>query len=56
VRQDYPDLDPRDWHKFITIRQEKGEVRTGELPKGFWGSLSDNYEKHNEDYKGFLKK
>ncbi len=56
VRQDYPDLDPRDWHKFITIQQVSGEVRTGELPIGFWGSLSDNYEKHNENYKGFLKK
>jgi succinate dehydrogenase/fumarate reductase flavoprotein subunit len=50
VRQDYPDLDPPDWHKFITIRQKEGSIQTGELPIGFWGPLSDNYEKHNKEY------
>jgi succinate dehydrogenase/fumarate reductase flavoprotein subunit len=50
VRQDYPDLDPPDWHKFITIRQENGAVQVGELPIGFWGPLNENYERHNKDY------
>jgi succinate dehydrogenase/fumarate reductase flavoprotein subunit len=56
VRQDYPDVDPPEWHKFITVEQKNGQVRIGELPIGFWGPLSDNYEKQNNDYKGFLKK
>lgn len=52
VRQDYPDLDPPDWHKFMTVRQEQGEIRVGERPIGFWGPLNENYENHNRDYKG----
>ncbi|MBW1997575.1 MAG: FAD-binding protein [Deltaproteobacteria bacterium] len=54
VRQDYPSLDPPDWHKFITLRQEDGVVKVGERPIGFWGDLSEEYEKHNKDYRGFL--
>jgi len=45
-RQDFPDMDPPAWHKFVTVRQENGTVRSGELPIGFWGALSENYEKH----------
>jgi succinate dehydrogenase/fumarate reductase flavoprotein subunit len=45
-RQDYPEMDPPAWHKFVTVRQENGLVRSGELPIGFWGVLSENYEKH----------
>ncbi len=46
VRSDYPDLDPPDWHKWITIRLQDDEVRTRELPIDFWGNLEENYEKH----------
>ncbi|HVN25335.1 MAG TPA: FAD-binding protein [Syntrophorhabdales bacterium] len=55
IRQDYPDIDPPEWHKFITVEKRNGKVVTGELPMGFWGPLSDNYVKHNPAYKGFLK-
>ncbi len=55
VRQDYPEVDPPEWHKFITVEQKGGGALIGELPIGFWGPLNDNYEKHNKDYKGFLK-
>ncbi len=47
-RQDYPEMDPPEWHKFVTVRQEEGAVRTGELPIGFWGVLSEEYERHNK--------
>ena len=46
VRSDYPDLDPPDWHKWITIRLQDDEVQTRELPIDFWGDLEENYEKH----------
>jgi succinate dehydrogenase/fumarate reductase flavoprotein subunit len=55
VRQDYPDVDPPEWHKFITVEQKDSQVRVGELPIGIGGPLNDNYEKHNSKYKGFLK-
>jgi succinate dehydrogenase/fumarate reductase flavoprotein subunit len=56
MRQDYPSVDPADWHQFITLRQEEGSIRVGRLPIGFWGSLHENYEAHNKEYKGYLKK
>ena len=49
-RYDYPDLDPSDWHKFITIKQEADRVEIGERPIDFYGSLKGNYESKNEDY------
>ncbi|MFC2069832.1 FAD-dependent oxidoreductase [Chloroflexota bacterium] len=51
-RIDYPELDPPEWNKFITLKQENGRVKTGELPLDYWGDLKENYEAHNEDYKG----
>ena len=31
-RIDYPDVDPPEWNKFVTIKLENGKVKTGELP------------------------
>jgi len=45
-RRDYPQMDPKEWHKFITIKEKDGKVVTGELPIGFWGSLQENYAAH----------
>ena len=55
-RLDYPEVDPPEWRKLITIRQEDGEVKVGELPIDFWGPLRENYEAHNKDYAGLVKK
>jgi succinate dehydrogenase/fumarate reductase flavoprotein subunit len=49
-RIDFPQLDPPDWHKFITVKQENGEVKTGERPLDYCGSLKENYEANNMDY------
>jgi succinate dehydrogenase/fumarate reductase flavoprotein subunit len=49
-RMDYPELDPPEWRKFITVRQENGKVKTGERPLDFCGNLKENYEAHNRDY------
>jgi succinate dehydrogenase/fumarate reductase flavoprotein subunit len=51
-RIDYPQLDPPEWRKFITVKQADGKVHFGELPIGYWGDMKENYEAHNKDYKG----
>ena len=42
-RLDYPEDDPPEWRKWITIKQENGEVKVGELPIDYWGDLKGNY-------------
>jgi len=46
IRSDYPAVDPPDWHKWITTRLENGDVKIGELPIDYWGSLEENYKAH----------
>jgi len=45
-RWDYPEVDPKEWHKFVTIKEKDGEVVIGELPIGFWGDIEKNYATH----------
>ncbi len=54
TRQDYPEIDPPGWHKFLTLKQEHGTIKVGELPIGFWDNLAEKYEAHNPDYKGWM--
>ncbi len=54
-RIDYPTLDPPEWRKFLTIKQENSKVKTGELPLTFWGNMKEQYEAHNKDYTGVYK-
>ncbi len=49
-RIDYPQLDPPEWHKFITVKQENGDVKTGELSLDHGGNLKKNYEAYNREY------
>jgi succinate dehydrogenase/fumarate reductase flavoprotein subunit len=51
-RIDYPELDPPEWHKLVTVKQSDGKVQAGERPIGYWGNLKENYEAHNRDYAG----
>jgi succinate dehydrogenase/fumarate reductase flavoprotein subunit len=51
-RIDYPQFDPPEWKKFITLKLENGKVKTGELPLNYWGDLKQKYQAHNKDYKG----
>jgi succinate dehydrogenase/fumarate reductase flavoprotein subunit len=55
-RQDYPEVDPPEWNKWVTIKQVNGATKIGELPLDFHGNLNDNYEAHNPDYEGLLRK
>jgi succinate dehydrogenase/fumarate reductase flavoprotein subunit len=54
-RIDFPEVDPPEWHKFVTVKQENGKVKTGELPLGYCGSLKESYEAHNKDYTGMSR-
>jgi len=52
-RLDYPETDPPEWHKWITVRMENGDVKTGELPIEFAGNLTESYETRNKNYRGW---
>jgi len=54
-RIDYPQIDPPEWNKLLTVRLENDKVKVGERPHGFWGNMKENYEKHNTDYTGVYK-
>ncbi|MCX6012480.1 MAG: FAD-dependent oxidoreductase [Chloroflexi bacterium] len=43
-RTDYPEIDPPEWNKFITIRLENEQVKVGELPLDYWGDYARNYK------------
>ena len=51
-RIDYPEIDPQEWDKFVTIRLENGEVKVGERPLDYWllppnaPTYVENYERH----------
>jgi succinate dehydrogenase/fumarate reductase flavoprotein subunit len=51
-RLDYPEIDPPEWDKLITIRQEEGSVKTRDLPWDYWRRApyssrhADNYAAH----------
>ena len=49
-RIDYPEVDPPEWNKFVTIRLENGEVKVGELPFNYW-LLLPNAPTYEENYK-----
>ncbi|MBY8986744.1 MAG: FAD-binding protein [Candidatus Lokiarchaeota archaeon] len=50
IRSDYPEMDPPEWHKFITIKLDNKKVKVGEKPIDYYGSLRENYEIHNKEY------
>jgi succinate dehydrogenase/fumarate reductase flavoprotein subunit len=51
-RLDYPDVDPPEWNKFLTIRQENEGIETGEIPFKYWlrppysATYEENYRKY----------
>ena len=46
VRLDYPQVDPPDWHKWMTVKQQDDRVVVDNLPLDYWGDLQSNYTKH----------
>ncbi len=51
-RVDYPTADPREWRKFITLKQQDGRVVTEDLPLNYFltepyaSTFKENYEAH----------
>jgi succinate dehydrogenase/fumarate reductase flavoprotein subunit len=54
-RIDYPQLDPPEWNKFVTVKLVNNKVKAGSLPLNFWGDMKKEYEAHNKDYAGVFK-
>jgi succinate dehydrogenase/fumarate reductase flavoprotein subunit len=52
VRLDYPEMDPPEWNKFVTVRLDKGDVKAGERLLRWWlqppfaSTYEENYWKH----------
>ena len=52
-RVDYPQRDPPEWNKYVTLKLLNGEVKTGELRPDYWllppyaSTYRENYEKHS---------
>ena len=47
TRSDYPEINPPEWQKWLTIKQDQGKVKTGELPLDYHGDLEKNYKAHS---------
>ena len=48
-RTDFPEMDPPEDRRFITIRKEGDKVVTGSLPVDYFGDLETEYERHNRE-------
>ena len=46
IRLDYPQVDPPDWYKWVTVKQQADRVVIDSLPVDYWGDLESNYAKH----------
>jgi len=55
-RVDYPQIDPPEWNKFITMKLENNKPVAGSVPLTYYGDLKANYEAHNRDYSGVYNK
>ncbi len=49
-RLDYPETDPKEWNKLVTIRLNDGNVKVGELPLDYY-LLPPNSSTHEENYR-----
>jgi succinate dehydrogenase/fumarate reductase flavoprotein subunit len=54
-RIDYPQVDPPEWAKHVTVKQVNGKVVAGERPLDYYGDLGAEWQKHNPDYAGVYK-
>ena len=45
-RSDYPEGNPAEWRKWITIKLDQGQVTAGSLALDFHGDIVKNYQSH----------
>ena len=43
---DYPEIDPPEWHRFVTVRLTAEGVDEGSVPIDYYGNLREEYERH----------
>jgi succinate dehydrogenase/fumarate reductase flavoprotein subunit len=46
TRTDYPEVNPPEWQKWVTVKLDEGKVRTGELALDYHGDFEKNYDAH----------
>jgi succinate dehydrogenase/fumarate reductase flavoprotein subunit len=51
ARLDYPEMDPPEWTRFVTVKRSRDGVETGSRNLDYYGSLTGQYEKHNLEYR-----
>jgi hypothetical protein len=47
TRSDYPEMDPPDWRKWVTVRLDGSSVKTGSLALDYHGDYEKNYAEHS---------
>jgi succinate dehydrogenase/fumarate reductase flavoprotein subunit len=55
-RIDFPQIDPPEWNKFVTVKLANNQVKAGSLPINYYGNMKANYEANNRDYTGVYKR
>ena len=51
-RSDYPQEDPPEWNRYLTVKLVNGEIKTGDAPFKYWllppysDKYEDNYRTH----------
>ncbi|MBN2076457.1 MAG: FAD-dependent oxidoreductase [Dehalococcoidales bacterium] len=46
TRTDYPEVDPPEWNRWVTIKLDGGDVKVGELALDYYGDMEKNYQDH----------
>jgi len=46
IRTDYPEVNPPEWNKWVTIKLDGGDVKVGELALDYYGDMEKNYQDH----------
>ena len=47
IRSDCPEVNPPEWQKWVTIKQDEGTIKVSELPLDYHGDLEKNYVAHS---------
>ncbi len=56
IRTDYPEMDPPEWHKWVTVRKTGEGVVYGERDIDYYRPLKENYEANNQEYLEYQEK
>ncbi len=46
TRTDFPEIDPPEWNKWVTIKLDEGDVKVDELALDYYGDMEKNYQDH----------